>query len=51
MMMADIKNDQVEILYIRAFQPAAHGPHAARKAILCGPQSHIHFNSIAELMK
>ena len=33
--------------YTRAFQPAAHGPHAARKAILCGPWSHIHFNSIS----
>ena len=40
--------------YSRASQPAAHGPHAAREAILCGLGSHIHFNSfswIKEIMK
>ena len=41
------KYDSVMISYIRAFQPVAHGPHAAREAILCGPRSHIHFNSIS----
>ena len=30
----------VLMLYTRAFQPAALGPHAAREAILCGPRSH-----------
>ena len=27
------------MVYIRAFQPAARGPHAAREAILCGPRT------------
>ena len=38
----------------QGFQPAAHGPHAASEAKLCGPRSHIHFNSISgtnEIMK
>ena len=32
----------------------AYGPHAANEAKLCGPRSHIHFNSISginEIMK
>ena len=37
--------------YSRAFQPAAHGPHAAREAILCGPRSHIHFKSTGSVKK
>ena len=41
------QHNSITMLYSRAFQPAAHGPHAAREAILCGPRSYTHFNSIS----
>ena len=35
--------------YVRAFQPVAQGPHVACEAKLCGPRSHLHFNSIGRI--
>ena len=42
---------QIWTAYSRAFQPVAHGPHAAHEAILCGPQVICILKVWAELMK
>ena len=38
---ADDEREYWQMVYYRAFQPAARGPHVAREANLCGPRGQL----------